>query len=190
MDFFMDARQLIDHWKPSQVFRFDEDTLKRKHVDENAIYLLTRIGLPQEAAPFLSFGGNYTNESPMPIDVDQSGLIEIGVDGAGNAICIDNAAKGTVIVCQHDDEFSKQYMNRSVLQLLHFITIYKDFVEKLNREKGDFAYLDANFTDDELQHLVSSLKSIDGDALIEGTFWSDEIETMQANRKFYQRENR
>ena len=68
-------------------------------------------------------------------------------------------------------------------ELFAFLTIYKDFGDNLRQLRGDDAFIDSNFTDEELNELLSQLKLVDSDALSnDSTFWSQEIETFKANR--------
>ena len=186
----MTATELIETWDKDHISKFDGTVLQRRGVDSETIEILSIVGLPEDAAPFLIFGGIHNGESIAEIygtgKHSEQFLIEIGTDGSGDPICIDVRNKSQIVVCDHEDGFQKRYMNSSVTILLRFITLYRDFVEKLIRTKGEKAFLDANFTDEELDDLLRQFTRVDKNALDEGTYWSREIQTLKANREFYQ----
>ena len=76
-------------------------------------------------------------------------------------------------------------MNSSVTELLHFITFYRDFGQGLINRKGADAFIESNFTDEELENLLGQFRLVDKKALEQGTYWSGEIQTLKANREYY-----
>jgi hypothetical protein len=110
-------------------------------------------------------------------------LVEIGFDGAGDPICVDIQDNCKIVALDHEYNFEPRFVNTSTEHLFAFLTIYKEFAGKLIRKRGDFAFLDSNFTDDELDELLTELKSVDAQALSsDKTFWSQEIQSFKANR--------
>src|SRR5262245_1458177 len=70
---------------------------------------LTLVGLPDSAAPFLSFGGNQEINIPALTEfwgiADGSQYRVIGLNGSGDPIAIDAATSGEVVYLNHDDDF-------------------------------------------------------------------------------------
>jgi hypothetical protein len=186
----MTAKELIDTWHENNIFKFDKDELIKFSVDSKTIDVLSNVGLPEDAAPFLIFGGLHDGKTIADIygteNPDDKYLIEIGIDGVGDTICIDVMNNNEIVACDHEDNFSKRYMNSSVTELLHFITIYRDFGQRLISKKGEDAFIESNFSDGELDELLEQFRAVDKKALDNGTYWSGEIQTLTANRKYYQ----
>jgi len=185
----MKVEELIDKWDKDKIFKFNKDELKSFGINDKTIDILSNIGLPEDAAPFLIFGGIHDGKTIAEIygtdNPDDKFLIEIGVDGVGDTICVDTKSNCEIVACDHEDDFKKRYMNSSVTELLHFITIYKDFGEGLINEKGEDAFIESNFTDEELGNLLNQLSIIDRRALESGSYWAGEIQTLKANREYY-----
>jgi hypothetical protein len=173
-------------WDKKDLNKFTRDDFKDLAVDETTIRFLIDTGLPDSAAPFVSFDRKelktinaiYSTGNP-----DDNFLIDIGSDGAGDPICIDIRHNCRIIALDHEDNFTPRLVNSSVRQLFAFLTIYKDFGDQLRQLRGDDAFIESNFTDSELNELVRQLKSVDTEALENNeTFWRREIETFKANR--------
>ena len=127
--------------------------------------LLTQVGLPETAAPFLSFG-RYVDfldlsRSDERIGPLVEGLVQIGSDGAGNPICLE-AATGDVVLVDHDHEFGRQFVNSSVLQLAESLVVY-------GRLRGDVG------------RWTNQIRGFDPAALAPATFWHFEAESDSPN---------
>jgi hypothetical protein len=173
-------------WNKDELNTFTRDDFKGLTVDEATIQFLVDVGLPDNAAPFVAFDRKelrtieqiYSTGNPA-----DKFLIDIGFDGAGDPICIDVQDNCKIVALDHEDDFRPRLVNTSVSELFAFLTIYKDFGDNLRQLRGDDAFIDSNFTDEELNELLSQLKLVDSDALSnDSTFWSQEIETFKANR--------
>ena len=173
-------------WDEKELNKFTRDDFKHLTVDETTIQFLATTGLPDNTAPFVSFDRKelrtikeiYSTDNP-----DDNFLVDIGSDGAGDPICIDIQNNCKIVALDHEDNFTPRFVNSSVRELFAFLTIYKDFGDKLRQLRGDDAFIDSNFTDSELNELLGHLKSVDNQALENNdTFWSREIETLKANR--------
>jgi hypothetical protein len=188
----MKAEELIDKWDKEKIIKFDKDELKSFGIDTKTIDILSNIGLPEDAAPFLIFGGLHDGKTIAEIygttNLDDKFLIEIGIDGVGDTICVDTKNNCEIVACDHEHNFKKRYMNSSATEVLHFITIYKDFGEELINKKGEDAFIESNFTDEELETLLSQFGTVDNKALESGTYWDGEIQTLKANREYYKGE--
>lgn len=154
--------------------------------DDVALFL-TESGLPEDAAPFLSFdlkrGGlkRIYEVFGQPDDYVESEkqrlrrYLVIGSDGAGNPIAIDLQDDCSVIQISHDDGFNAVwFMNSSVFQLAESLLEVRDMI---------FSFIDSDLSrteDDEIpmkykQPLLGKLKMIDSRAHELGTFWESQI---------------
>jgi hypothetical protein len=87
------------------------------------------------------------------------------------------------VALDHEDDFKTRFTNSSIDKLFAFLTIYKNFVDNLIQLRGDTAFIDSNFSDEEFEGLLTQLKLVDQTALDDDeTFWSREIEMLKANR--------
>jgi hypothetical protein len=173
-------------WDKKDLNKFTRNNFKDLTVDETTIEFLTSIGLPDSAAPFVSFDRKELRTIEQIYstgNLADNFLVDIGFDGAGDPICINMQDNCKIVALNHEDNFERRFVNTSVRELFAFLTIYKEFADKLIQLRGDFAFLDSNFTDDELNEFLGQLKSVDNEALLsEDTFWSQEIATFKANR--------
>lgn len=104
------------------------------HLGKNMVACGSTI-LPIEAAPCLTFA-----EAAHPVPICElfgsprdwtpadrerlSGYRVIGLDGAGNPLCVENGS-GTVWLLDHEDRFrTRQYVNGSVSQLAECLLAY------------------------------------------------------------------
>ncbi|MEO8066178.1 MAG: SUKH-4 family immunity protein [Flavobacteriales bacterium] len=99
--------------------------------DSDRNFLLT--GLPEDAAPFLSFQLFAKASLPSPselfgIDLDLSGFRALGTTGSGDPICLDLDRPGTVVVLLHDEGFALQEMNSSLRALAACLLAYRSAV--------------------------------------------------------------
>ena len=180
----------LQHWISDELLTFERSTLERLNVNPEHIDFLTQTGLPKDAAPFLTFENELQtlNEIYGLDELRSLTKIVIGRDGAGDPICIE-LTNQRIYVYDHEDHFEPRFMNSSVTELFKFLTLFKAFAERLINDKGEDAFIDANFTDDELLELISKLRFIDPTAVEPSTFWNDEIGTLKENRDYYQNEN-
>lgn len=182
----MNIEHYLNSWDSSEIKRFNLAQLEELGVDYDTTQFLSNIGLPEDAAPYLSFHSQQlgTLESIYNTENSQDKLlIVIGSEGAGDPIGIDIANSCEVVALDHEDGFKKRFMNSSTKTLFAFLSIYNSFIEKLIDLRGEDAYLDADFTDQELGELMTELKSVDERALSkEGNFWRIEIQNYIALR--------
>lgn len=184
--------EFISKWQDSELHRFELDRMKEMGIDKNQRKFLATTGLPKEAAPFLSFETEMSLMTMSEIyEIPGNGnddRIQIGLDGAGDALCIDLEDRNFVVVCDHEMDFDPCYVNSSVEDLFKFLTVMKEFEERLIAKKGPDAYLDCDFTDKEHKDLTQKMALIDPDAISEGVFWKEELDRLLADRAHYRSE--
>ena len=184
---FKNAWETSDHsLRPLSIDRFKGLNLQQATVD-----FLTMAGLPGNVAPYLSFvrdtsdiydGINRLTKQYDTLEKEFDKYITIGVDGSGNLIVLNTEMNDRVEWLDHED-FSPRYMNNSITELGELLIVYRSFVDQIQQENGEDAYLDANFTDTQLEALKQKIEQVDGNALTEDGFWKAEIEMLLENRK-------
>jgi SUKH-4 immunity protein len=150
---------------------------------------LATQGLPPDSAPFLDFdlvlervGRLYR----LGAGFDQ--YIRIGSDGAGNPLVL-NTADDRVEVLDHEADFLPQYVNQSLPALAVSLVAYTRFVQEVQTTRGEEAFLDANFTDEQFAVLQQQLAEADAHAVAKDSFWGQELNTLIANREAFSQEN-
>ena len=166
---------------------FNPSRLEELGVDNETKLFLSTVGLPNDAAPYLTFiddklrselEGIYSDDDP-----GYKCLVIIGSDDAGDFICIDVVQRSEVVTIDHEDGYKKRFMNSSAKTLFAFLTIYKSFIQKLQDLRGEDAYLDADFTDQEMDELLREFESVDERALSQKeNFWWITIQNSIAMR--------
>ena len=183
---FKSAWEASDHsLRPLSIERFKGLNLQQATID-----FLTHAGLPGIVAPYLAFvrdtndiydGINRLTKQYDTLEKEFDKYITIGVDGSGNLIALNTEMNDRVEWLDHED-FSPRYMNNSIHELGELLIIYRDFVDQIQLENGEDAYLEANFTDAQLQNLKQRMEKADAKVLTEDGFWKSEIEMLLENR--------
>jgi len=153
--------------------------------DEDKAFLL-EAGLPEDAAPFLSFEVPSTGELPtvakqwgQPREFDR--YRTIGSDGSGNPIALDESERGEVVCLDHEDRFSRMLMNQSIRQLAESLLAYRKLVRDTQAEFGEDAFLDGKSSEKARADLRRELTSIDAAAIRPGCFWPGALQNLDAN---------
>ena len=118
---------------------------------------LTDSGLPEDAAPFFSFGLD-PERALMPLDEFPDSVM-IGHNGCGDAICVDQAAGGAVVYYNHDNHMQRILMNSSISTFAASLCAYSSFM----RTKDADAFR-------------NDISTIDPAASGAGSFWLSEME--------------
>jgi len=157
-----------------------------------AIFLKT-IGLPIDAAPFLSFSKD-SDESYKGflkltdfydfLEKDFDKYIVIGSTGNGDEIVIDTIDNCKIKILDHEDNFSEIFANNSIDKFAKGLIIYHDFIETVIQENGDSSLLDFNYSYNQIEDLRQNLINNDKDSMVSGCFWSQEIEILIANKQY------
>ncbi len=189
----MRPQEFIEKWgadgDPRMVL--SQERLQKTKLKTSTAEFLAVAGLPQSAAPFLSFGEPKEESSPfglkLPHVFDHLGeefarFIVLGFDGSGNPIAIDTENVDQVVWLDHEEDFRHAYMNSSIGALANFLLGYRDFVQDLLNAKGEDAFLNGNYEDHELEKLRQKLAIVDSRALDAGNFWNQELGTLNANQ--------
>jgi hypothetical protein len=185
------VEELAQRWGRKAV-KFPEAPMRELEMPDSAAAALTGGALPREGAPFLSFGSQYTSgesrRSWVPTVAETFGLEDesldaygvIGTDGAGSPVAV-NLDDGSVVVIDHEGDFSSTPMNPNVLVLARCMQAYAGFVDAVRDELGPHGYIDGLYSADHVQALADELHQCDPAALEEGSFWANDLRALRAN---------
>ena len=67
------------------------------------------------------------------------------------------------------------YINNTVSQLAKSLLEYEKFIQEINTNNGEFAYVDKEWSLEELNDIKEKLISIDIKSLQKNSFWSNEL---------------
>ena len=120
----LSPKDFVDQWEQvdETLVRFPMKALKSLSISEADKTFLSQAGLPESAAPFLSFSAPDSGELPTVAALWNlaeafAAFREIGSDGAGNSIALDENKNGEVVLIDHDNDFARILVNKSVSQL-------------------------------------------------------------------------
>lgn len=166
-------------------------TLKRFNLNSSTAEFLNQAGLPDEAAPFLSFVGDNVKDKYDGIDLltnwfdflpsAYSKYIVIGSDGCGDILALNTEQDCMVEWLDHEDGFAPRFMNSSILHLTSGLVAYGKFIQAIVQANGEDAYINSNFTDTQFDVLHDMLQDIDERCVQEG-FWQAELGSLIATR--------
>ncbi len=181
---------IISYWldKDEPTVKFSADSLSHFGFQESTLAALSTVGLPFQAAPFLSFNQTLAEFQSLdtylqPGDSTWKRFVIIGSDGAGNPIVLDTSTQDQVLLLDHDNNFVAQPVAQSLLILLGCLVVYGQFVNDLATSRGSGDY----FTDAQFASLREALRTIDNQTVELRGFWYDELAGLLANREFYKR---
>jgi SUKH-4 immunity protein len=168
------------------MIRFPKAAVERLAIGGEDQALLVQVGLPADAAPFLSFKGPKSSEPPTVADEWRLGegfksYRLIGSDGSGNPIAIDEASRGEVVCLDHENRFARILINKTVCQLVESLLAYRKLVKDTQREFGEDAFLDGKIPAAARKGLRDALASTDSTAVTPGSFWHGELQNLDAN---------
>jgi SUKH-4 immunity protein len=158
------------------IVRYVSETFSEVSLTEQDLQLLTVVGLPDSAAPFLSF---HQEPAMIPwaqadgqIPIELGHLVEIGSDGSGDPICV--TTNGHVIKLNHGNGFEAMFMNSSVCLLAEFLETYRILWEKV-RPPDSGRGQDHACVENTLRFATEELREKDPPAIVQDTFWQDAL---------------
>src|SRR5262249_12800515 len=141
--------EFVARWGKDDVplMRFPKKAVERLPLSEEEKAFLVQAGLPEDAAPFLSFEAPESGQLPTVADqYDQQKAFaayrSIGFDGSGNPIALDENKNGEVVVLDHENRFARVLINKSIRQLAESVLAYRKLVKETQSEFGEEAFLD------------------------------------------------
>jgi hypothetical protein len=176
-----------DRWghQGDRLLAFLPFSLQGVRIPEDARAYLLTAGLPEDAAPCLSFKSPKTG--PLPTVADEWHLGPtynryrvIGFNGSGDPICLDESEEGAVVYLNHDDRFRPVLINQAVSQLAESLLTFRQFIQQTNARFGDDASIDGNIPPDLLQWVEGELRRIDQRAFQPNCFWLTELRALDS----------
>jgi hypothetical protein len=187
----MSAEELIAFWRTrgEALHPYAPEATAPLGLQPATRHFLATPGLPPDSAPYLDFDPVLEQVSRIyRVAAAFDHYVRIGTDGAGNPLVLNRAAADRVEVLDHEAAFSPQYVNQSLPALAASLVAYTRFVEQVQATRGEDAYLDADFTDEQLAVVQQQLAAVDADAVAPDAFWGQELGTLLANRAQYNQE--
>jgi hypothetical protein len=165
-----------------QLVKYPANAVASLSILEEDKSFLVNAGLPDSAAPFLSFAV-YCDTGLLVSASKHCNLPEsfscyrvIGFTGTGDPICIDESDKGSVVCLNHDKDFEKIFMSSSVIHFAEALLAYRHFVNETIKENGEDAYLDGDIPDGLKKWIVNEIQKIDAPSMDKGCFWRDNLD--------------
>lgn len=148
------------------------------------INFLVRSGLPDSAAPFLSFsndsedlsnGIQKLNKVYDILDPEFEKYVVIGSCGDGDPIVINTQMDDQIEFLDHENYFSSGFFNSDISGLAKSLLAYRNFIDMILEENGEDAYLDSVFTDEQFEKLKNEILLADTRAMENDSFWFTQL---------------
>lgn len=149
-----------------------ESLAKLPFLTETKTFLIEG-GLPESAAPFLSFylqdgDGLINTAEQWRLNSNFADFWSIGSNGSGDPICIKKNEE--IVYLNHDNHFQETFINSSVRHLAGCLLVYRQMIEELND-----GYLSDNIPEEWKQRTWKLLCDVDGALSQRKNMWSQEI---------------
>lgn len=128
---------------------FGADRLESEAVDLHARDWLSRVGLPADAGPWLSF----SSESNYPEGLIPSAFFHLGATGYGDPICLEKAS-GRIVGLDHEQRMSPFLLNSGLAEFATFLCLFSE-----------------HFRSRRMHECVAEMKAVDAIACAESGFW-------------------
>ena len=185
----LSPKEFAARWGKDDVplMRFPKKALDRLSLSDEDKAFLAQAGLPEDAAPFLTFEAP-DDSGELPTVAQQwnqsktfAAYRVIGSDGSGNPIALDETNNGEVVLLDHENKFAKVLVNKSVRQLAESLLAYRKLVSDTQDELGDDAFLDGKTSPAARKALREELARIDAAAMKANCFWPGELQNLDAD---------
>lgn len=149
------------------------------------IDFLVRSGLPDSAAPYLSFskdsedlynGIQKLNKVYDILEPEFEKYIVIGSCGDGDPIVVNTKMNDQIEFLDHENYFSSRFFNSDIYGLAKSLLAYRNFVDTILKENGEDAYLDSVFTDEQFEKLKNEILLADTKVIENESFWSTQLQ--------------
>lgn len=184
----MNPREFEAKWNSSQeveLVRYPPESFSGFGLPEVAVEFMSSVGLPTDAAPFLSFeppkmGRLQTVAESWCLDASFARWIQIGSNGSGDPIAIDaNSPTGAVYYLNHDDDFRPRLMAGSIECLAYILLYFRDLVDHARERGGTDAFLEGRIPHDVVSTFFRRLQETDPVAAVD-SMWLDEVHSPAA----------
>lgn len=193
----MEGKKFSEIWNNSNLVKYDKEMLHKGKVSPKVCEILSKYGLPQNAAPYLNF-------ECMHMDELEEGYFYLGYTGNGDFICL-NTLTENIIIIDHEMYYDKEeyyddegdddeeiyegedyeyegytLMNTGIDKLYDFIVLYYEFMQRRVKNGGRYSKI-------EIDRLKTEFEFCDKDALlVDDCFWNQEILLLERNRESLQ----
>jgi hypothetical protein len=174
-----------------KIIVYSADRIDKFGFNHSTATFLKTLGLPKDAAPFLSFSNDndeiYEGFLKLTdyfdfLEPDFEKYIVIGSTGNGDEIVIDIKDDCMIKILDHEDNFTEEFVNSSIDKFANGLFLYQEFIETIIMENGEDAFINFNYSDNQINDLKQKMISNDKDSMNPGCFWNQEIEILIANR--------
>jgi hypothetical protein len=179
-DFKQKWISLEDNLNPISPERLSGLGLSGKTID-----FLVGSGLPDSAAPFLSFskdsedlyrGIQKLNKVYDFLEPEFEKYVVIGSCSDGDPIVVNTQMDDQIEFLDHEDYFSSRLFNSDISGLAKSLLAYRNFVDTILEENGENSYLASDFTDGQFEKLKGEILLADSKALENNAFWSTQLQ--------------
>jgi hypothetical protein len=184
----LSPKEFVARWGKDDVplMRFPKKALERLSLSEEDKTFLAQAGLPEDAAPFLTFEAPESGQIPTVAEQWNqpkafAAYRVIGSDGSVNPIALDESNNGEVVILDHENKFARILVNKSIRQLAESLLVYRKLVQDTQEEFGEDAFLDGKTTPAARQALRNELTKLDRAAMKADCFWHGELQNLDAN---------
>ena len=158
------------------------------HVDfssERDVEILTKIGIPDSLSPYIDivseekYGGYSLYDrvnvfEKQPVDNEKfKGLCLFGINDSGYLVI---TGDGEVKLFDMDAE-ELVPVNESLDAFLDSAYEYAQFINSITEKNGEDAFIDGDYSEDDVDSLREALAGIDDTSVEEG-FWADELDNL------------
>nr|WKN34936.1 SUKH-4 family immunity protein [Tunicatimonas sp. TK19036] len=149
------------------------------------IDFLTSTGLPDSAAPFLSFAKDSDDiyegvqKLTMIYDFLESEFekyVVIGSCSDGDPIVVNTEKNDRIEYLDHEDYFTSRPFNSDVITMAGCLVAYRNFVSIIQNENGEDAFMNSDFTDEQFEKLKMDLMIADSKIMEHNCFWTEQLE--------------
>ena len=170
---------------------FSAKRVDKYNFNDSTSKFLKCYGLPEDAAPFLSFSkdNDIKYEGLLKItdyfdflDKDFDNYIVIGSTGNGDNIVIDLKNNCTIKILDHENDFLEEFANTSIEKFAKNLILYQEFIDLIINESGEDAFIDSIFDDNQINDLKNKMFENDKDSMNSNCFWLQEIDLLILNR--------
>lgn len=175
----INANDFKNRWNAEiyPLIEYNKERIAKLEIPIESKEFLVEAGLPESAAPFLSFesidgGALLSLKEKYNVDENAENIF-IGFTGEGDIITLENES-GKVIIINHETS-EKVYLNNSVPQLAESLLEYSEFIKLIKETNGSRAYLNNECSKEQLESIKNKLILIDEKIIDDDSFWANEI---------------
>lgn len=172
----------------NRLVRFPAKSVERLSLSAADKWFLIHAGLPDSAAPYLCFEAPKRGEVPTVAErwrLPEAFQVyrQIGFDGSGSPIALDEAHQGEVVCLDHECSFARIFVNQSIRQLAASLLAYRRLVKATQAEFGEEAFIDRQIPESARMRLKLELTDVDHAAMQAGCFWHEEMKALDEEAK-------